>query len=475
MKRLLHLLTIFSVFLLFAPESGVQGQSASDVTWTSSITYFTTSETGGTISVVFHDGSNTYISNPISIGGKSSGDVNIGSTSLGDDFKGSAVLSSDVPLFSITTQFAKNNTERYSKAISTGFNINDAGSKFYLATVRANGITETTIGVQNVENEPIVATLEFYERWSMQLSFVYTVTLDPGEAYVSKLPDIPTYSGGYWDGSLIIKGEKVSDGSPGKVVASAVETQDRGRGVYSYEGTKEGSETIYLPSAMCEYFNQTSFYAIQNVGSATAKVVVDYYDMNAKKVGSMPTKYIQAGAKYSTNPCDNRILRGQKGSAVVRSLNGVPLIAMGKITTPDGMSTAFTGLSDGSTHLAAPYIRWSSSTGNYRTYIAVMNLGNDNAIDIKVNYYGAEGNLVSTHTIASVSNPLEPNTKANTNPSMAGALTNGSFGYDGNGGAIEIISDQPIVVIVRAQISPKNIGGINVFAEDYNALEVPEP
>jgi hypothetical protein len=58
---------------------------------------------------------------------------------------------------------------------------------------------------------------------------------------------------------------------------------------------------------------------------------------------------------------------------------------------------------------------------------------------------------------------------------MAGALTNGSFGYDGNGGAIEIISDQPIVVIVRAQISPKNIGGINVFAEDYNALEVPEP
>ncbi len=101
-----------------------------------------------------------------------------------------------------------------------------------------------------------------------------------------------------------------------------------------------------------------------------------------------------------------------------------------------------------------------------------MNLGSQNATNIKVYYYDANGTRLAVHTIASASNPLAPYTKANTNPAAAGALRNGSFGYSGNGGAIEIISDQPVVALIRAAIWPNNIRGIDIFGEDYNALTV---
>ncbi|MDY6993152.1 MAG: hypothetical protein SVR94_11185, partial [Pseudomonadota bacterium] len=390
MKRFSILLPIAILTLFLFPISGVQAQSASDVTWSSTITYFTTSDDPGWIKVIYSDNTTQYKSSQLEIGAKSSGDINIGSTVLEENFKGSAVLSSNVPVFSVSTQYAKDNPSNYSKAFYTGFSMEDSGSEFYLATVRANGITETTIGVQNVESDDIEATMLFYDRYTMQLSFTYKVVLGPNEAFISKLPDVPNYPGGIWDGSLVIRGEKVSDQTPGKVVASAVETQDNGRGIYSYQGTKGGASTIYIPSAMCGYFNQTSYYAIQNIGTETANVVVDFYDLNAVKVGSIPQINIYSGAKFSTNPCDHEILVGQKGSAVVRSTNDVPLIAMGKIHSPDGLITAFNGLTSGSTNLAAPYIRWSQNTSsNYNTYIAIMNLSDVNATNVVAKYYNA--------------------------------------------------------------------------------------
>jgi hypothetical protein len=477
MKRLFSLLAIATILFLFAPISEVQAQSASDQTWSSTITYFNVSDTDGTITVIFYDGSTSYTSDPIFISAKGSGDVNIGLTSLGSDFSGSAVLSSSVPIVSLSSQYSDSNPSGYSKGFYTGFNVTDAGEKFYLATVRANGITESTIGVQNVESFDINVTLEFYDRFTMGLSFSHQVTLGPNEAYVSKVPDVPNYPGGYWDGSLVITAVDASNpSSPGRVVATALETQDYGYGVYSYEGAKEGSSNYYLPSAMCNYIGQTSYYAIQNIGSSVANVVVDYYDMNGIKVGSMPVIAVQPGAKLSTNPCNDRLLVGQKGSAVVRSTNGVDLIAMGKINTNDGLITAFSGISSGSTNLAAPYIRWSPNPGsNYNTFIAVMNMGTVPAENIVVYYYNADGSLAATHILASSGNPLAPFTKANTTPSAANALTDGAFGYSGNGGAVEIVSDQPVVALVRAAIYPTNIGGINLFGEDYNAISITTP
>jgi hypothetical protein len=104
-----------------------------------------------------------------------------------------------------------------------------------------------------------------------------------------------------------------------------------------------------------------------------------------------------------------------------------------------------------------------------------MNMGTAPAENIVAYYYDADGTTVATHVLASSGNPLQPFTKANTNPAMAGALTDGAFGYAGGGGSMEIISDQPVVAIVRAAIYPTSIRGINIFGEDYNAITITAP
>lgn len=472
MKYKLQILTLLSLLLFSLPITSVQAQSASDVVWTSSISYFSTGDESGVISIIFYDGTTQYTSSSIEVEPKGSGEINIGSTTLSSDFKGSAVLSSSVPVATVTTQFAKTSPSNYSKAFYSGFDISEAGEKFYLATVRSNGITDSTIGVQNVETFEITATLNFFDRFTQTLAFSYVVDLPSNAAYIARLPEVPTYPGGYFDGSLEITATMKSDpGTPARVVASAVETQDSGRGVYSYKGTKEGADTFYLPTAMCNYFGQTSYFAIQNIGDESATVIVDYYNKSAELVGSSPVKLILPGAKWSTNPCDFNLLSSTLGSAVVRSTNSVPLIGMGKVSSASGLITAFNGLSSGSTDLAAAYVRWAADPAtNYRSFIAVMNLGTEAATNVVANYYDANGNLIASHQLASIAHPLAPFTKVNTTPDSAGATINGSFGYDGNGGAVEIISDQPISAVVRNAIYPTHISGIEIFGEDYIAV-----
>jgi len=103
-----------------------------------------------------------------------------------------------------------------------------------------------------------------------------------------------------------------------------------------------------------------------------------------------------------------------------------------------------------------------------------MNVGTGNATNVVATYYDIQGNPTA-QTLASTGSPLGRFIKANTNPSDAGALnTNGDFGVwlNAYGGAVEITSDEPIVVVVRVSKSV-SFGSTTKFAEDYNAVSVP--
>ena len=413
-----------------------------------------------------------------------------------DGFAGSAVLSADVPIVATYVQYSKNETASYSRVFYSGFDESKAGSTFYLPTVRANGVTTSTVGVQNVESFEITATLDFYAVGASSPTFTHEQDIKPNASYVSALPDIPEYPGGSFDGSLVVNAaEKGEPSTPGRVVASAQETQDNGRGVFGYEGSKEGATTAYVPTATCNRaaFQGTSYLAIQNAGSATAQVKVSYYDTAGTKVGEMPETPINEGAKLQTNPCQQSLLVNALGSAVVESTNGVPIIVIGKYATNDGLITAFTCESAGSLNVAAPYIRWAADpTTNYRAYIAVMNVGSGAATSIVARssrvpihvwaravpaarqiaagvarYYDASGTERGSETLASGGAPLGQFIKANTNPSTAGALIGGSFGISPFGGAVEIESDQPVVVLVRLTTNPSGLE-VATLGEDYN-------
>jgi hypothetical protein len=206
---------------------------------------------------------------------------------------------------------------------------------------------------------------------------------------------------------------------------------------------------------------------------ATASVTITYYNTSGSVIATMPATDIGPAAKLSRNPCQDGVPAGSIGSAKVVA-TGAPIIAMAKIKANNGMATAFVGASAGVTKVAAPYIRWGATpTSEFRSFVAIMNVGGGNATNIVAKYYDGNGTLVATHTVADVGTPLGPFIKRNTNPSAAGALDGGGqFGITPFGGAVEIESDQPIVVVVRMQKDVTGLGATTRFAEDYNGIPV---
>jgi hypothetical protein len=483
LRKLISVSLPLLIAALLVPFIAV-GQSASQ-TWTSSITYYTPSDSGGTLQINYYaQNGASYTASPITLAPHKAGTLFIGSVgTVPDGFSGAAVLSADVPIVATYVQFAAGAANaQFGRIMYSGFNPENAATPFYIPTVLYDPPDRgsiSVIGVQNIENFEATITLKFYAVGEVTPRVIKTVDVPAQSSYIFRASDISGLTPGF-SGSLVIEGVKKGDPTtPAKVVASAIELDNVGRAAYGFEGFARGSDKVYMATMLCQAGTdrQTSYYAIQNAGSVTATVVITYYNTAGAVVGNLRPTEIPPGGKLSTNPCiaTNPVPSGTSGSAVIAS-NGVPIIAIGKVKASNGMATAFVGQSQGYTKVALPYVRWAASpTQDFRTFIAIMNVGNSAANDIRVRYYDGSGTLKAEHRVAGGSAPpLQPFIKTNSNPQVAGALTDGQFGFSPPGGAVEIVSDQPIVVVARAQrdISPP-LGDVSRFAEDYNGVPIP--
>lgn len=459
--------------------STVLAQSAVSQTWTSSITYYTPSDSSGTLIVEYYAADGTKYTGPsLNLQPHKAGSLYIGTvSSVPDGFAGSAVLSADVPIVATYVQFASGaESGNYGRIMYNGFDASAANSPFYVPTVLYEKYNTTSrVGVQNVENFDITATLKFYAAGATTPTLTHTVDIPAQSSFIFMPSDVGLPTG--FSGSLVIEAVKKGDPSTtGRVVASSEEMAVSGRFAYAFEGVGQGANKVYMPSMQCQYRpeKQMSYYAIQNAGTITATVTITFYNTSGTVVGTMPPTDIPPGSKLSAHPCMYGVPANTYGSAVIAS-TGAPIIVIGKVSANNGLSTAFVGQPQGATKVALPYIRWAANPYNdFRSYVAIMNVGNADATDIVARYYDGNGNLVATHTIADAGNPLPPFIKRNTDPYTAGALnaTYHDFGFHPLGGAVEITSDQPIVVVVRNQ---KNVslGATTTFGEDYNGVPTP--
>jgi len=474
LKRISTLVLVLSLVLVAV--TSVSAQSATTQAWTSSITYYTPSSTSGQMVVTYYASDGTsYAADSISLDPHKAGSLYIGSvSSVPDGFGGSAVLSADVPIVATYVQFASGSqASNYGRMLYNGFSATDASSTFYVPTVLYQTFNTTSrIGVQNVESSQITARLRFYEAGNPTAVATRDVDIPALSSFIFAPPDISGLTPGF-NGSLVITTDETGGGS---VVAASEETHDSGRAAYAFEGVAQGANTIYMPSMLCQYRpeQQTSYYAIQNAGTGDASVSVSFYDTSGSLVGTMPATNLSEGGKMSVTPCTYGVPAGTSGSAVIESV-GAEIIAIGKIAANNGLLTAFVGQSQGSTSLAAPYVRWASNpASDFRAYIAVMNIGSGDATNITATYYDGNGTAVATHTLASAGDPLPQFIKTNTDPYSASALTAtyNDFGFHPSGGAIEFSSDQPIVVVARLARNV-SLGSVTMFGEDYNAINVP--
>jgi hypothetical protein len=481
-KRVFIILLMLSLLAVLGVSS-VSAQSSINQTFTSSVTYYTPSDTGGTLQINFYaEGSDTAIPYPaITLNPHAAGSIYMGNVSqVGSSFVGSAVLSSDVPVIATVVQIAGDANE-YPRPLYSGFS--EGAATFFVPTIlrRQFGGTSSEIAVQNLESSAIDATLKFFAVGATTPTVNRTYSIAGNSTLVIRATDDAKIATGTGTGTLPdgFNGALVIEAT-GKVVASSQELKDNGRAAYAFEGVASGAQELFMASAICDAFGgQTSFYAIQNTSlTQSTNVTVDFYDKAGQKVGEAQ-EVITPGGKKSINPCTatpDSAPAGTSGSAVISS-DTTDVIAIGKVSNANNSAfiTSFVGDVSGATKVAAPYIRWSADkTKNIRSFVAIMNVGSGDATDIKVHYYDADGSLAATHTVANASNPLPPLIKVNTNPSTAGALNaNGNFGIrdsvtSKNGGSIEVISDQPVVVVVRGSQEPIVNGAGTQFAEDYN-------
>ncbi|MGC8799858.1 MAG: CARDB domain-containing protein [Chloroflexus sp.] len=478
------LLTVIAIVLI--ASSGISGSayaqsSAYNTNFITAITYQNISSTTANLTFTFYPSSGgTPISFNRTLNGNAGASLNVGTTTELSSFsgQGSAVISSDQPIVATVVQLPQSTTVR-NRPLSNGFT--NGSNNVLIATVLKNTFNQTTkFSIQNADTAPISVTLRFFSVGSSTPTYTETFSLNQG---VARFFDAGTIAalGPNFNGSATIE-------ATGKVVATAIEAStDSSYRVSAFEGVSQGSNTVYMPSALCNFGGslQQTAYAVQNTSTTNnASVTVTYKNLSNTTVATQ-TATIPPNSKQSFLACNASGMPSNfNGSAVITSTGG-SIVAIGKVIASPmvapAFGTAFVGASGGAQKLAAPYVRWTQTRydinpGNrQRAYLAIQNVGTGPSGTITVKYYDLNGVLVGTHTLSS----LDPGQKTNSKPidaMPAPGQTLDEFGYVGGFGGSAMIecanSGCQIVALVRIQSANSSTSTADQVAEDYNAIPV---
>ncbi len=472
MKRAVLLLPVLLLIAALVLPGSALAQRVTP-TWNSAIYYYNpTFPDVGHVQAVFTGEGSVPPAEPKDIPPHGFGRFLIGSTG---DYQGSAVLSADVPLAAVYKQFDVNGNA-FAPLLYSSFDVSQAGDNgfFYVPTVMRSGSYTSRIGVQNVELVSVNIAIRFYDR-SGNLKATLNRSLssgDNGSSYIftitpAVLPDLGTS----FDGSMVIRATK-DDGSgdPAKVVAAVEEIMSTGQRSYAFEGSGVPAAKVFMPAAMCNYGTgrQTSYFAVQNAGSAPAPIEVRYYSSSGALLALHKAGSVAPNAKMSITSCDAKVyarFNGKMGTAVISSTQ--PIVAVGKVTGRDGLSTAYLGQVSGAQVVLLPYLEWSKLDSDPRTTISIMNISNAPAANLKVRfYYDAGGNAFSyqERSLATSSKPLAKMGKISLEPTVSGAALDANGNYIG---AAEVISDVPVAVLVRVTQKISGVPGVTLLGEDY--------
>ncbi|RMD74569.1 MAG: hypothetical protein D6823_11455 [Chloroflexi bacterium] len=481
LRRYLRNVLAFAVAALVG-SSGFSGlaraqTSAYNTNFTTAITYQNVGTASADINFAFYGSSGSPITFTRTLPANAGASLNVGSATELSTFSGvgSAVISSNQPIVATIVQLPPSSSPVRNRPLANGFGSSDASNNVLIATVLKNAFNQTTkFSIQNADTGNVTVELKLFAAGSPTPTYSDTFTLNPGAA---KFYDTGTIValGPSFNGSATIQ-------ASGKIVATAIEaTTDGSYKVSAFEGVSQGANTIYIPSALCQFGpnQQRTAYAVQNVSSTNSvSVTVTYKDLSNNTVATQ-TGTIPPNNKQSFQTCSVPGLSNFNGSAIISSTGAV--VAIAKVSAAVGapsFGTSFVGASSGASKLAAPYVRWTDSqfipNGRQRANIAIQNVGSGNSGTITVKYYDINGTLIGTHTLASIA----PGVKANSNP-VSAILAPGKtpsdlqeFGYIGGfGGSAIIECNAPgcqIVAVVRVSSATSN----GPTAEDYNAIPI---
>lgn len=478
------LVTVLALVLALFGAASPASAAAYGTQFVTSITYMNVGTGPASITLTFYatESSTPILINltgvgtslPSGLAANAGASIYVGSVgSVAAGFKGSAVMSSDQPLAATMVQVPPAAGAVKNRPLSNGFS---GGGAYVLIPTALKGLADTNsvLSIQNVDTVGADLSVKFVPVSGSPVTKTFS-NLPAGSAKYYDLGTMAGDLGATFNGSVQITAVKTGTATPGSVVATSLEanygTTASQNNVYAFEGIAVATDTIYMPSAFCNNPGGIySAYAIQNTGAAPIDIKVTYSNGNNETKAA-----VGPGAKVSLNGCGSSgslNAAGWYGSATVTTVPAGGTIAGIAKIYGNGLSTAFVGVSEGSTKLYLPYVRyttahWADGT-KQRTFIAVQNVGSSAlaAGDVTVKFYDKDGLLVGTDTLGAIA----VGGKLSSNPSKLGAVA-AEFGYAaaGTGGAavVEGPAGSKLAVIARVQTST---GGTTTVGEDYNGI-----
>ena len=429
---------------------------------------------------------------PFNLNSNGSTEILVGALSgLGSGWKGSAVISADQPVVAASVQVPPSG---YGHMMSNAFTSAEGTSNLFLTTfLRDVGSEVSLFGVQNIESEAINIRARFIDTGGNP---VITPTLvlqantakffDAANAAATIGPSFPIT----FNGSVVVTATKVSDGSPARIVGiSETRRNDTGSSpnrfrAYAFEAIplSAGAQTIYMPTALCKSGpgSQTTFFAIQNLSFTSPTVITVTY---TAVTGSLPSPNVQnlpPLAKVSVDPCQTNGAAAYSGAATITS-SSQPIAAVGKAAQTSGpltqprFTTAFLAQASGASRLAVPYIRWNPPGTDFRSFVAIQNIGSTSipAGQLTVTYYDQNGTVAAncTSVVAMAVGAKLNSTAANTFPAdfTCSPAVDVSSTFIGSA-VIQGPSGSNLLAVVR-NFAPA--ASAQIHTEDFNAILLP--
>jgi hypothetical protein len=260
-----------------------------------------------------------------------------------------------------------------------------------------------------------------------------------------------------FNGSLVISSDK-----PITAIANTITTDNKyGAATTSFSS---GSTSVNLPLVMCNNNGFNTWFNVQNTGSSTASVTINYTAGSDGVDGSEnasiepgAAKTFDQAAGSSTKNCGTLGAPKFIGSATVTSNQPVAVTLMQLGTGGFNILMGYNGFTSASSEVALPLIMANNS--GYYTGMQVQNTGN-NATTATVDY-GA--NLGGAY------NP--PDDTCNLDPGESCTLIQNSGPWTGNKfvGSATVSASEELVVIVN-QVSLGS-GGKGPFGTAYEGFD----
>jgi hypothetical protein len=341
------------------------------------------------INITFYNEEATPVAtHPITLSQFAAAGVNAGNVSgLGTTFVGSVVVSSDKLVGAVA-----DDTDSTTVGMYNGFT--DGATEFYLPAIY-NYPTgwQTEIWVQCTEDvsgaSSPQATVTYMDRAgavagseTIDLATNATVLVDPADTVTDN-----------WAGGVIVS-------SAYKVAAIARVTN--GDITEMYNGFAGGDATVYAPSL---YKNAGGWYSgimVQNLGTSTTTVTIDFYDRDGNWTGdyTYPSEFVQNGVQAVNTLNVSALSDGWAGTAVVESSNGNPIIAVIDVTNQGSqLGNIYNAAleSDASTEAYVPAQYQYASVGGWTSGVLAMNIDSD-PTTVTYEYYDRTTQALTTYT-----------------------------------------------------------------------------